>query len=130
MACEASRARTRRIGLVTKTACGTATPPIIKALCVWPWLIGPFITAYLRANGGTKRARERAYELLAPLHGHLSDAGLGHVSEILDSESPHEPRGWIAQAWSVAEILRAAVEDVVGVKPARRQSSAVRPAAR
>ena len=93
---------------------------------VWPWLMGPFITAYVRANGGTKRARERAKELLAPLHDHLSDAGLGHVSEVLDAESPHEPRGCIAQAWSVAEILRAAVEDVFAVKPAPQRLNAVR----
>jgi predicted glycogen debranching enzyme len=78
---------------------------------VWPWLMGPFITAYVRANGGTKRARERAKELLAPLRDHLLDGGLGHISEILDAEAPHEPRGCIAQAWSVAEVLRAAVED-------------------
>jgi glycogen debranching enzyme len=73
--------------------------------------MGPFITAYVRANGGTKRARERAKELLAPLRDHLLDGGLGHISEILDAETPHEPRGCIAQAWSVAEVLRAAVED-------------------
>src|SRR6266404_5868490 len=83
---------------------------------VWPWLMGPFITAYVRANGGTKPARQRANEMLAPLRDHLSDAGLGHVSEILDAQSPHAPRGCIAQAWSVAEILRAAVEDVFAVK--------------
>jgi predicted glycogen debranching enzyme len=93
---------------------------------VWPWLMGPFITAYVRFNGGTKRARGRAKELLAPLHDHLSDAGLGHISEVLDAESPHEARGCIAQAWSVAEILRAAVEDVFAVKPAPKRQKAVR----
>ena len=97
---------------------------------VWPWLMGPFITAYVRANGGTKRARERARELLAPLLDHLSDGGLGHISEILDADSPHEPRGCIAQAWSVAEILRATVEDVFAVKPAPKRLNAVRSAAR
>lgn len=89
---------------------------------VWPWLIGPFITAYVRVNGGSKRARERAKELLAPLRDHLSEAGLGHISEILDAESPHEPRGCVAQAWSVAEVLRAAVEDVFQVVPRSRDS--------
>jgi predicted glycogen debranching enzyme len=93
---------------------------------VWPWLMGPFITAYMRVNGGTRRARERAKEMLAPLRDHLSDGGLGHVSEILDAESPHEPRGCVAQAWSVAEILRAAVEDVFAVKPAPKRLKAVR----
>jgi predicted glycogen debranching enzyme len=86
---------------------------------VWPWLLGPFVTAYVRANGGSRRARQRAKEFLAPLLDHLSDAGLGHISEIVDAASPHEPRGCVAQAWSVAEILRAAVEDVFGVKPAK-----------
>ena len=95
---------------------------------VWPWLMGPFITAYVRANGGTRRARERARELLAPLRDHLSDAGLAHISEILDAESPHEPRGCIAQAWSVAEVLRAAVEDVLGVEPAPKGLHALRKA--
>ncbi len=97
---------------------------------VWPWLMGPFITAYVRVNGGTKRARERARELLRPLQNHLSDAGLGHISEIVDAESPHEPRGCIAQAWSVAEILRAAVEDVFAVKPTPIRLNAVRSVAR
>ncbi|MEK6320045.1 MAG: amylo-alpha-1,6-glucosidase [Acidobacteriota bacterium] len=68
--------------------------------------------------------------MLAPLHDHLSDAGLGHISEILDAESPHEPRGCIAQAWSVAEVLRAAVEDAFGVKPTTKRLEAVRSAAR
>jgi predicted glycogen debranching enzyme len=95
---------------------------------VWPWLMGPFITAYVRANGGTRRARERARELLAPLRDHLLDAGLAHISEILDAESPHEPRGCIAQAWSVAEVLRAAVEDVLGVEPAPKRLQALRKA--
>lgn len=92
---------------------------------VWPWLMGPFITAYVRVNGGTRRARQRARELLQALRNHLGDGGLGHISEIFDGESPHEPRGCIAQAWSVAEILRAAVEDVFAVKPTTRPVKAV-----
>lgn len=96
---------------------------------VWPWLLGPFITAYVRANGGTKRARERAKEMLGPIREHLSNAGLGHVSEILDAEYPHEARGCVAQAWSVAEILRASVEDVFAVKPAPKRIGRVRSAA-
>jgi len=85
---------------------------------VWPWLIGPFISAFLRVNSGSKRSRARAREMLAPLREHLWEAGLGQISEIFDARSPHEPRGCIAQAWSVAEILRAMVEDVLAVKPA------------
>jgi len=85
---------------------------------VWPWLMGPFITAYVKVNGGSDAARRQASEWLAPLKDHLADGGLGHISEILDGDAPQRPCGCIAQAWSVAEILRAYVEDVKGVRPA------------
>jgi predicted glycogen debranching enzyme len=77
---------------------------------VWPWLMGPFLTAYVKAHGGASAARARARRWLAAFHDHLGDAGLGQVSEILDGDPPHTPRGCIAQAWSVAELLRAALE--------------------
>jgi predicted glycogen debranching enzyme len=85
---------------------------------VWPWLMGPFVTAYVKVNGGTESARIQAAELLAPLQKHLTDAGLGHISEILEGDAPHRPCGCIAQAWSVAEALRCYVEDVKGIRPA------------
>ncbi|MGH9503267.1 MAG: amylo-alpha-1,6-glucosidase [Terriglobales bacterium] len=84
---------------------------------VWPWLIGPFITAYVKVNGGSEAARKQASEWLLPLQDHLSDAGLGHISEIFDGDAPHRPAGCVAQAWSVAEVLRAYVEDVKGICP-------------
>jgi predicted glycogen debranching enzyme len=84
---------------------------------VWAWLLGPFITAYIKVNGDSAAARDQAAEWLSHMHGHLSDAGLGHVSEIFDGDAPHRPVGCIAQAWSVAEILRAYVEDVRGLRP-------------
>ncbi len=84
---------------------------------VWPWLLGPFITAYVKVNGGNSSARRQAEEWLAALKDHLADAGLGHISEIFDGDPPHRPCGCIAQAWSVAEILRAYVEDVKGLRP-------------
>jgi len=93
---------------------------------VWPWLMGPFITAYMKVNGRTKKGREKAAQWLAGFSEHLRDAGLGQVSEIFDGDAPHRPRGCIAQAWSVAELLRAAVEDMCDVKPATREASAVR----
>ncbi|MBN1342701.1 MAG: glycogen debranching enzyme family protein [Phycisphaerae bacterium] len=74
---------------------------------VWAWLIGPFIEAYLRVNDFSDQARCRAKEMLAPLVDHLGQAGLGSISEIFDGDPPHTPRGCIAQAWSVAEVLRA-----------------------
>ncbi|MGA8149961.1 MAG: amylo-alpha-1,6-glucosidase [Terriglobales bacterium] len=87
---------------------------------VWPWLMGPFITAYVKVNAGSEVARRQAAEWLAPLKDHLPDAGLGHISEIFDGDAPQRPRGCIAQAWSVAEILRALVEDVHGLQPTPR----------
>jgi len=70
---------------------------------VWSWLIGPFVEAHLRVHGDGTRARS----YLLPLLGHLSDHGLGSISEIFDGDPPFVPRGCIAQAWGVAEVLRA-----------------------
>jgi glycogen debranching enzyme len=71
---------------------------------VWPWLIGPFIDAWLTVHPGE---REAARDMLQAFDGHLSEAGVGSVSEIFDAEPPYTARGCIAQAWSVAEVLRA-----------------------
>jgi predicted glycogen debranching enzyme len=84
---------------------------------VWPWLMGPFITAYLKVNEYSETARGQAAAWLEPLKNHLQDAGLGHISEIFEGDAPHRPCGCIAQAWSVAEVLRAYVQDVKGMKP-------------
>lgn len=84
----------------------------------WPWLMGPFVSAYVRANGGSAAARQKAYDFIKPFESHLLVAGLGSISEIADGDSPHQPRGCIAQAWSVAEILRCCWEDVLGKAPA------------
>ncbi len=80
---------------------------------VWPWLMGPFITAYLRVHNYSDDARRQASRWLEPFAEHLKTAGLGHISEIADAGAPYTPRGCVAQAWSVAELLRAAVEDVI-----------------
>ena len=84
---------------------------------VWPWLLGAFITAYVNVNGGDTGARRQAAQWLVPLQEHLSEAGLGHISEIFEGDPPHRPCGCIAQAWSVAEVLRAYLEDVKAIKP-------------
>jgi predicted glycogen debranching enzyme len=94
---------------------------------VWPWLMGPFITAYMKINAGNEVARKQAAEWLAPLKGHLADAGLGHIPEIFDGDKPQQPRGCVAQAWSVAEVLRAYVEDVQGIRPMAHLGSASGP---
>jgi predicted glycogen debranching enzyme len=87
---------------------------------VWPWLLGPFISAYIKVNGGAEEARRQAQAWLSPLESHLAEAGLGHISEIFEGDAPHRPCGCIAQAWSVAEILRVYVEDVGGLRPNTR----------
>ncbi len=92
---------------------------------VWAWLMGPFASAYVRANGGSRRARERAAGWIEGFADHLKDAGLGQVSEILDGDPPHTPRGCIAQAWSVAELLRVAAELLPG--PGAASAARVRP---
>jgi len=86
---------------------------------IWPWLLGPYVTSYLKVNDYTAKAREQMLEnLVLPLFTvGIHQAGLGTISEIYDCDPPNAPRGCISQAWSVAEPLRAYVEDVLHVKP-------------
>jgi predicted glycogen debranching enzyme len=75
---------------------------------VWPYLIGPFVEAYLKINGFSQESKKQASEFLHPLLRHLTeDACLGSISEIFDGDPPHQPKGCFAQAWSVAELIRA-----------------------
>jgi len=76
---------------------------------VWPWLAGPFFIAWLKVHGTDEASRKTVKAWLAQFEEHLTEAGLGQVSEIFDGDAPFEPRGCIAQAWSVAELLRVAV---------------------
>jgi predicted glycogen debranching enzyme len=71
---------------------------------VWPWLIGPFCDGWLRVygEGGVSRVRK----LIMGFEGTLTEAGISTISEIYDGDPPHESRGAISQAWSVAEVLR------------------------
>lgn len=90
---------------------------------VWPWLIGPFVDAWLAARGRTDAAKAEARaRFLRPLELHLEDAGLGHVSEIADAEPPFTPRGCPFQAWSVGEMLR--LRAMVDSEAEQRESSA------
>jgi predicted glycogen debranching enzyme len=74
---------------------------------VWPWLMGPFVEAWVRVRGKTRDARRQARQrFLEPLSGQLGMAGLSHVSEITDAEAPFTPRGCPFQAWSLGEYLR------------------------
>jgi len=70
---------------------------------VWGWLLGPFALAHFAAYGDADTARS----FLTPMADHLTDHGLGSIAEIFDGEPPFAPNGCIAQAWSVAETLRA-----------------------
>ncbi|HTU26095.1 MAG TPA: amylo-alpha-1,6-glucosidase [Pirellulales bacterium] len=70
---------------------------------VWAWLMGPFIDAWLKTH---PQQSERAGEFLRGFAAHLGEACVGSISEIFDAEAPYTPRGCVAQAWSVAEVLR------------------------
>jgi glycogen debranching enzyme len=75
---------------------------------VWAFLLGPFVESYLKVNGFSRRSRKKAAEFIQPLLKHLTDdCCLGSVSEIFDGDKPHKPKGCFAQAWSVAELIRA-----------------------
>jgi predicted glycogen debranching enzyme len=73
---------------------------------VWPWLMGAYVDAVLATAADTTVARAKLATATAPLLTHLADAGLGHVSEIADAESPFTPRGCPFQAWSLGELIR------------------------
>ena len=73
----------------------------------WPWLLGPFVDAWLAVRGRTVAAKaEAAARFLPPLVAHLEEAGLGHVSEVVDGDAPHTPGGCPFQAWSLGELIR------------------------
>ncbi len=89
---------------------------------VWPWLMGSYITAYVKTFG-QKAGRKFATEWLNNFEDHLTEACLCQVSEIFDGDSPHTPRGCVAQAWSVGELLRASLERVDMAIPAARAAT-------
>ena len=86
---------------------------------VWPWLLGPFTTAYLKAKGDTVEKRRYACDnFIEPLFTkQIWQAGMGTISEIFDGNMPNTPGGCIAQAWSIAEPLRAYIEDIMQSEP-------------
>ncbi|MDW7650242.1 MAG: amylo-alpha-1,6-glucosidase [Bacillota bacterium] len=84
---------------------------------VWAWLMGPYVTAYRQVHSHSRTSRQVASRILSPFFHHLFDFGLDSIAEIFDGEHPHSPRGCPFQAWSVAELLRAYVEDVLEKRP-------------
>lgn len=91
----------------------------------WPWLLGPFLDAWLRVHGdGAARRAEADRRFATPLRDHLAHAGIGHVSEIADADPPHTPRGCPFQAWSVGELLRIeAMVSAADASPAARTAA-------
>jgi predicted glycogen debranching enzyme len=84
---------------------------------VWPWLAGPFVEAWVRSRGSSADAKSEARNsFVRPLRSHLSEAGLGHLSEIADGDRPHRPRGCPFQAWSLGELIR--IERLLADDPA------------
>lgn len=81
---------------------------------VWPYLIGAYATGVMRAGGGTPAAKAEARAALSPLIASLTSAGscgaIGSLAEVFDADDPRRPQGCPAQAWSVAEVLRAFVQ--------------------
>ena len=78
---------------------------------VWAWLIGPFIDAWLKVFPDDRAAARHFVDGFEP---HLDEAGIGFISEVFDAEPPFTPRGCIAQAWSVAEVLRSLMKTAAG----------------
>ena len=85
---------------------------------VWPWLMGPFIKAFVKVNNSNKQKREYAFKnFLKPMFDVFGENWDGSIYEIYDGDTPYAPRGCITQAWSVAEILRSWVEDIEKITP-------------
>jgi glycogen debranching enzyme len=78
---------------------------------VWPWLVGPFTSAYLYVHGHSREAQAQVRQWLAELHRYAAEEGLGQIPEVFDGDAPQRPGGCIAQAWSVAELLRASLQE-------------------
>ena len=88
---------------------------------VWGWLIGPYVDAWMRVHPGNPQEARKFLEGFVP---HLGEACLGSISEVFDAEEPYTPRGCVAQAWSVAEVLRCWVK-TAGPEEAEREEVAI-----
>jgi len=93
---------------------------------VWPWLMGPFVTAYLKVNGRSAESRKQADEWLGDLRRFMLEEGGGQIPEVFDGDVPHRAGGCMAQAWSVAELLRVCVEELPVAKPAHALAAIAR----
>jgi len=85
----------------------------------YPWLLGPYVTAYLRVHGRGPQARREAAALLEPCLAYLRGDGLGKICELFDGDPPHRPGGALASARATGELLRCYVEDVLDLSSGR-----------
>ncbi len=90
---------------------------------VYPWLLGPYVTALVRANSHSQSAKSQARQSLSSCIRYMQTDGLGQIPELFDGDAPHHPGGALASARSVAEILRCYVEDVIDPAPPRLPNS-------
>ncbi|WMW23278.1 amylo-alpha-1,6-glucosidase [Methanolobus mangrovi] len=80
---------------------------------VWPWLLGPYITAYAKVYRNMPDLKDKLRAFLYMIEKHMDEACIGTISEVFDGDMPHSPGGCVSQAWSVAEIMRCYVEDIL-----------------
>ncbi len=92
---------------------------------VWPWLLGPYISAYCKVRGNTQETRKQARELLRPLEEHFREGCLGQISEIYDGSVPQYARGCFAQAWSVGQIMQVLCEEIFQTAHGPRDTAVV-----
>jgi predicted glycogen debranching enzyme len=88
---------------------------------VWSFLLGPYVDALVNVKG--QSGKKEASKIIQQFLGHLNEGCIGSVSEIFDADMPHEPRGCIAQAWGVAEILRVIMEHTLVKRSVDQEST-------
>jgi predicted glycogen debranching enzyme len=93
---------------------------------VFPWLLGPWVTSYLKVHGRGEKSRVAAMAYIEGCITHMRGVGLGHLRELFDGDAPHHPKGGIASAINVGEVLRAYVEDILDLGP--KQAAPAMPA--
>ena len=84
---------------------------------------GPVHNAYIKVNGKSSKALKQATGWLAEFRRYVDDEGLGQIPEVFDGDAPHRAGGCLAQAWSVAELLRTLAEDIAVAKSTSRAAA-------
>lgn len=94
---------------------------------VFPWLLGPYVSAYLKVNGRTENALAQVRQLLKGCLDRIRGDGLGNLCELFDGDPPHTADGAVASARSVGEVLRCYAEDVLDLRPGAQSKAAGAP---